>query len=216
MWPIIDHLLYLRLTFHQQVILVTVLMQSACHHVLRLTAVSPEGSVSLSPEMVIADVGRSVTLSCSAQGGPDNEYQWQHNGVYLMDQTNTILTINNIGVMNGGNYTCVVSNAAGNDSATATLYVAPIIITQPADILTRSGTVEVFTCEAESFPAPEYQWEKYNETMAAFIIAGSDSVLELSPVVYGDEGRYRCVASLPGTNRSDTSTQVVLTGRQMG
>ena len=43
--------------------------------------------------------------------------------------------------MNGGNYTCVVSNTAGNDSATAVLYVEPIIVTQPTDILTRNGTV---------------------------------------------------------------------------
>jgi len=69
-----------------------------------------------------------------------------------------------------------------------------------------------FTCEAESFPAPEYQWEKYDESMGMFIRVGSDSVLEFSPAVFGGEGTYRCVASLPGTNRTDTSTEVVLTG----
>jgi len=175
--------------------------------------VSPEGSVSLSPEMVIGDDGGNVTFSCSAQGGPDNEYQWQHNGGDFIGETNTILTISNIDAVNGGNYTCVVSNAAGNDSATATLYVAPTIITQPADILTRNGTAVNFTCEAESFPTPEYQWEKYDETMGTFIIVGSNSVLEFSPAVFRDEGTYRCVASQPGTNRNDTSIQVVLSGR---
>jgi len=175
-------------------------------------AVSPQGGVRVSPEMVIAYIEGNVTFSCSAQGGPDSEYQWQYNGVDLMDQTNTTLTIDNIGAVNGGNYTCVVSNAAGNDSATATLYVAPTIITQPADILTRNGTVVNFTCEAESFPAPEYHWEKYDETMPTFIIVGSDSVLEFSPAVFGDEGTYRCVASQPRTNRNDTSTQVILAG----
>ena len=133
-----------------------------------------------------------------------------------MNETNAILAIDDVGTVNGGNYTCVVSNAAGNDSATATLYVAPIVVTQPADILTRNGTVVNFTCEAESFPTPEYQWEKYDETVDTFIRVGSDPVLEFSPAVFGDEGTYRCVASLPGTNRNDTSAQVVLTGRQMG
>ena len=177
---------------------------------------SPEGSASLSPEMVIGDVGGNVTFSCSAQGGPGNEYQWQHNGVGMMSEMSNTLTIDNIGAVNGGSYTCVVSNAAGNDSATATLFVAPTIVTQPADILTRNGTVVNFTCEAESFPTPEYQWEKYDETVDTFIIVSSDPVFEFSPAVFGDEGTYRCVASLPGTNRNDTSTQVVLTGRQMG
>jgi len=178
--------------------------------------VSPEGSVAVTPAVEIITIRESVTFSCLAQGGPNNEYQWQHDGVDLMNETINTLNIDNIGAVNGGSYTCVVSNAAGNDSATATLYVAPTIVTQPADILTRNGTVVNFTCEAESFPNPMYQWEKYIETMGTFIRVGSDSVLEFSPAVFGDEGTYRCVASLPGTNRNDTSTQVVLTGRQMG
>ena len=171
---------------------------------------SPEGSVAVSPTMEVSSIRGSVTFSCSAQGGPDNEYQWQYDGVVLMDETNTTLTIDNIGAVNGGDYTCVVSNAAGSDSATATLYVAPSIVTQPTDILTRNGTAVSLTCEAESFPAPTYQWERYNETVAAFVIVGSDPVLEFSPAVFGDEGSYRCVASLPGTEMIDTSTQVVL------
>ena len=166
--------------------------------------------------MEISSIRGSVAFSCSAQGGPDSGYQWQYNGVVLMDETNTTLTIDDIGAVNGGNYTCVVSNAAGSDSATATLYVAPAIVTQPTDILTRNETVASFTCGAESFPAPIYQWEKYNEIMATFINVGSDPVLGFSPAVFGDEGSYRCVASLPGTNRNDTSSQVILAGKQIG
>ena len=180
----------------------------ACVHFL----VSPEGSVAVSPTMKISSIRGNVTFSCSAQGGPDNGYQWQYDGVVLMDETNTTLTVDDIRAGNGGDYTCVVSNAAGSDSATATLYVAPSIVTQPTDILTRNGTVVNFTCEAESFPAPTYQWEKYDDIIAAFFTVGSDPVLGFSPAVFGGEGSYRCVACLPGTNRNDTSSQVVLTG----
>ena len=173
---------------------------------------SPEGSVAVSPEMEIAGVGETVTFNCSAQGGPINTYQWQKDGQDLMNETDTTLTVSNISAMNGGNYTCVVSNAAGNDSATAVLYVEPIIVTQPTDILTRNGTVESFTCAAESFPAPEYTWEKYNETTNTFDGVSNGSVLEFTPAVFGDEGSYRCVAGLPGTSRTATSDQAVLTG----
>ena len=106
----------------------------------------------------------------------------------------------------------MVSNAAGNDSATAVLYAKPIIVTQPTDILTRNGTVESFTCAAESFPAPEYTLEKYNEETNSFDMVSSGPVLEFTPAVFGDEGRYRCVASLPGTSRTATSRLAVLTG----
>ena len=172
---------------------------------------SPEGSVAVSPEMMIADVGGTVTFTCSAQGGPDNTYQWQKNGEDLMNETDTTLII---AAMNGGNYTCVVSNSAGNDSATAVLvlYVEPIIVTQPTDVLTRNGTVVNFTCAAESFPAPEYTWEEYNEESSSFDRVSNGSVLEFTPAVFGDEGSYRCVASLPGTNRNASSQLAVLTG----
>ena len=173
---------------------------------------SPEGSVAVSPEMEIAVVGGTVTFTCSAQGGPDNTYQWQNDGQDLMNEADTTLTVSNISAMNGGNYTCVVSNAAGSDSATAVLYVEPIIVTQPTDILTRNGTVENFTCVAESFPAPEYTWKIYNEETDSFDMVSSGQVLEFTPAVFGDEGTYRCVASLPGTSGNATSDQAVLTG----
>ena len=173
---------------------------------------SPGGSVAVSPEMVIADVGGTVTFNCSAQGGPNNTYQWQNDGRDMINETDTTLIISNITAMNGGNYTCVVSNTAGNDSATAVLYVEPIIVTQPTDILTRNGTVVSFTCAAESFPAPEYTWEEYNEESSSFDTVSNGSVLEFTPAVFGDEGSYRCVASLPGTSRNATSNQAVLTG----
>ena len=174
---------------------------------------SPEGSVAVSPEMVIADVGGTVTFTCSAQGGPDNTYQWQNDGEDLMNETDATLIVSNITAMNGGNYTCVVSNAAGNDSVTAVLYVEPIIVTQPTDILTRNGTVVSFTCAAESFPAPEYTWEKYIEETDSFDTVSSGPVLEFTPAVFGDEGSYRCVASLPvDTSRNATSQLAILTG----
>ena len=166
----------------------------------------------VSPEMKIADHGGTVTFNCSAQGSPYITYQWQKDGQDLMGEINPTLTVSNISAMNGGTYTCVVSNAAGNGSATAVLYVEPIIVTQPTDILTRNGTVENFTCVAESFPAPEYTWEKYNEETNSFDMVSNGPVLEFTPAVFGDEGSYRCVASQPGTSRTATSDQAVLTG----
>ena len=166
----------------------------------------------VSPEMEIADHGGAVTFNCSAQGSPYITYQWQKDGQDLMNEINPALTVSNITAMNGGSYTCVVSNAAGNDSATALLYVEPIIVTQPTDILTRNGTVESFTCVAESFPAPEYTWEKYNDESGSYDTVSRGSVFEFTPAVFGDEGNYRCVAGLPETNRKATSTPTLLAG----
>ena len=60
--------------------------------------------------------------------------------------------------------------------------------------------------------SPEYTWEKYNEETNSFDMVSSGSVLEFTPAVFGDEGSYHCVASLPGTSRNATSLLAVLTG----
>ena len=55
------------------------LLQFYCYYAWYVyVAVSPEGSVAVSPEMEIAVIGGTVTFTCSAQGGPDNTYQWQN------------------------------------------------------------------------------------------------------------------------------------------
>lgn len=174
-------------------------------------AVSPE-NVAVSPVLKIANVGGTVKFTCSTQGGPNNVYQWQKDGD-LIDETNSTLITSNITAVNGGNYTCVVSNAAGIGSAVAVLYVEPIIITQLSDIHTTNGTVVNFTCVAESFPDPLYQWEKYNETTATFEEVSSGPVLQFAPTGYEDWGSYHCVASLPGTNRNITSKKALLAGK---
>ena len=151
-----------------------------------------------------------MTFTCSAQGGPGNEFQWQRNGGDLENETLANLTVANISASEGGSYTCVVSNAAGDDSATATLYVQPYIETQPEDVLTTNGSEVNFTCEAESFPDPEYQWIDAERT-----VVGNDSLLVFSPAVFGDEGSYTCrvtVESVNGLIGSITSDAVTLTG----
>ena len=148
------------------------------------------------PETKFAEFGDNVTFTCSAQGGPDNEFQWQRNGRDLENETLANLTVANISVSDGGSYTCVVSNAAGNDSETATLYVQPYIETQPEDVLTTNGSEVNFTFEAESFPDPEYQWLN-NDTG---VIIAMNSTLTLSPAEFGDEGVYICTATNPATN----------------
>ena len=178
-------------------------------------AVSPEDNVVVSPELEIANVGGTIEFTCSTQGSPNNTYQWQKDGD-LIEETSTTLTISNITAVNGGNYTCVVSNAAGTGSSAAILYVEPIIITQPNDIHTTNGTVVNFTCGAESFPDPVYQWERYSEKTQTLARISSGPVLQFTPTLYEDWGNYHCVASLPGTNRSVTSKKAELAGKYMG
>ena len=178
-----------------------------------ISTVSPEGGVSVQPATVVTEPRGNVTFNCSVQGGPNILYQWLRNGVSLPNETSDILTIVNASAANGGNYTCTASNVAGSDNSTVSLLVAPTFITQPVNQQVSNGSTTNFTCTAESFPDPEYTWEEYNEGSSSFDRVSSGPVLEFTPAVFGDEGSYRCVASLPvDTSRNATSQLAILTG----
>ena len=92
------------------------------------------------------------------------------------------------------------------------MYVSPlggfVITIQPSDVLTRSGETELLECEAMGSANISYQWQKLNDTLdvlggSAFgsgdgyvdVENATNSILEFDPVMFGDEGSYRCVVS---------------------
>ena len=64
--------------------------------------------------------GEQLMLSCLSEGGPQLEYSWIFSGSEIA--TTPILTINNVSASNGGDYTCNVTNDAGSESDTITVY----------------------------------------------------------------------------------------------
>ena len=58
---------------------------------------------------------QDVTLNCSALGGPDVFIQWQVNSSNLDGENSSTLILPSVNASTGGEYTCVVSNSAGNE-----------------------------------------------------------------------------------------------------
>ena len=130
-------------------------------------------------------------------GGPNNTFLWEKNGTIIgNDSTLKLMTID---ASYGGDYSCIVSNAAGADSASTTLYVAPYIITplQKQILSTVDGSSVIINCSAAGFPTPTVNWVDMLNTEVS-----STPQLWFNPVVFGDEGLYRCIASsdINGTN----------------
>ena len=101
------------------------------------------------------------------------------------------LLVTNIDASSGGSYTCFVSNAAGSDSAYTTLYVAPYIVTPLEEqTLTANGSSVNINCDVAGFPSPIVDWFD----MANFRVSLT-FLLQFSPVMFGDEGVYRCVST---------------------
>ena len=66
--------------------------------------------------------GEQLELNCSSEGGPELEYTWTFSGGEIDIANTSMLTIANLATSNGGDYTCSVSNDAGSDSDTITVY----------------------------------------------------------------------------------------------
>ena len=63
--------------------------------------------------------GSNIELNCTSEGGPQLEYNWIFLDTTI--DTDAMLMRNGI-VSNGGDYTCNVTNNAGFDSNTTTVY----------------------------------------------------------------------------------------------
>ena len=68
--------------------------------------------------------GSQLQLHCSSEGGPRLEYSWSRANTLSNDTTTNTnnLTISNVTTLDGGNYTCTVTNDAGSSSNTVTVY----------------------------------------------------------------------------------------------
>jgi hypothetical protein len=76
-----------------------------------LTVVVPPG-ITAEPLNATASPGGTATFSVAGTGG-GLSYQWYFNGIPISNATNSALVLGNVTAAYAGNYTVVVSNAAG-------------------------------------------------------------------------------------------------------
>ena len=154
--------------------------------------------------------GDSATLVCSSQGGPDNTYQWQRGGSDIPGEDSPVLSLTMIEISQGGEYTCVVTNAAGSNDDSTFLFVSPYFTNHPEDTLTNYGNSTTLECQAQAFPSPEYQWFREDGKQIRNEIADNASTLFIELVMFGDQGDYYCVAS--SRNVTERSQNATITG----
>lgn len=89
-----------------------------------MLTVPPE--VYIKPAEQTFKVGDRVTLNCYGDGFPLPSYYWLRNGALVipnnrMQVNQNQLTISNMERSDGGEYSCLAENLAGQDTAIATL-----------------------------------------------------------------------------------------------
>ena len=65
--------------------------------------------------------GGNYSVLCSAKGGLENMYQWTYLRTNSNVTSNTTLNVDDVNVLDGGTYQCMVTNSAGSDAENFTL-----------------------------------------------------------------------------------------------
>ena len=158
--------------------------------------VSPEGGVRIFPENETFNSTDNVILNCATGGGPVNVFQWSLNGNPLENEMAELLNRTSVtATEDGGIYSCFVSNRAGNDSYSTSLFISPMVTSHPSDVNATNGTVSVsFSCNASAFPEPQYMWIREGLPLPVTVSGGNTASPTISPVLFGDEGVYYCTA----------------------
>ena len=106
-----------------------------------------------------------------------------------------MLTLADVEASTGGMYTCVVTNAAGNNTDSTFVFISPYFITEPVDQLTANGSSITLHCLAEAFPSPSYLWARTDGVPVRGDLTIITDILVFNPVLFGDEGDYYCNSS---------------------
>lgn len=171
--------------------------------------------MSVTPDNEVFEQGMNVTFTCNNKGGPNNTIIWEIDGDRLPLNSSHQISVF-VNASTGGNHTCIVTNAAGSEAYTTTLYVFPLFTENPEPFVdATNGTNAAFACDADSFPEPMYQWIRLDDLMVRENILDTNrpNVLGFMPTLFGDEGTYVCRAFIRvnGTIHDVNSTAGVLT-----
>ncbi|MCX8517132.1 MAG: hypothetical protein ORN29_03565, partial [Rhodoferax sp.] len=157
--------------------------------------------------------GQSATFGVTATGTAPLSYQWTKNDTYIPGATSSTYTTpaTSIGD-NGGMFSVVVSNGAGNViSSIATLNVNPTISisAQPAAQTITAGQTATFSVTATGTGTLSYQWKKNGVNITGG--TGATSNTYTTPAMsYAGNGAVYSVAVTDSTN-TVTSSSATLT-----
>ena len=194
-------------------VVVTNLASSATSAVAVLTVLLPP-VITAQPQSQTNLAGTSASFSATATGSAPLGYQWQLNGVGLVNSgrvsgaSTNLLNISNVQPADAGNYTLRASNPVGVvTSAVAVLTVTgpPVITAGPASQSVVAGANANFLLAATGTPPLAYQWL----FGSAPITDATNASLTVTNVQPANAGGYSAVVT--NLEGSATSFVAVLT-----
>jgi titin len=162
------------------------------------------------------EIGRAAKFVCGFSGDQPITVKWFHNGKELRSAFDTLinttdsessLSLTKLKKSHAGDYTCQITNVAGQVESTANLVVeaatirgiAPDFRAKLTDQRVSQNAVARFTCNLIGEPRPTVAWFKDgkplpNDERYQMIDNENESILEISDINAPDAGVYECVA----------------------
>ncbi|XP_077487045.1 cell adhesion molecule Dscam1-like isoform X1 [Amblyomma americanum] len=181
--------------------------------VLALSRAAPhQDRPVIQPFVLPSDVvtGVNTKLFCNVQSGTRPlSFAWIKDGAPVRKGISSqddfsALSIDPVTAESAGNYTCVVSNAAGTDRYTSTLEVKQPSewIDEPQDVSAAEGSEVHLRCSAAGRPPPAVTWSRCvsggkrsvvcGDSEAPVPVRSSNGSVVFAHVTKADEGRYAC------------------------
>jgi hypothetical protein len=114
------------------------------------------------PQSLEVIAGTNATFEVTATGDVPLHYQWRFMGAPLQDETNRTLTLVNLTTAQAGDYSVIVSNAAGatvSPEARLTVFEPPSIPTAWTGLLVTVGGRAFVPASAMGDPPLFFQWQ---------------------------------------------------------
>jgi uncharacterized repeat protein (TIGR01451 family) len=151
-------------------------------------------TITTQPSNQIVIAGGNANFQVSASGTSPLNYQWWFNGTNAIGSNTNALTLSSARTSQAGNYSVVVSNAAGIvTSAVATLTVGtpPGITQQPASLTVSQGQNATFNLLASGDTPLSYQW-RFNGSPIA---SATSSGYTITAAAVNNAGSYDAIVS---------------------
>ncbi len=191
---------------------------------IKTSGADPE--ITVHPVAQTKVYSQSVTFSVTANGKSSLSYQWQRDGVNLVEggrisgSQTAILTITGLTGNDMGFYSVNVTDNAGKLSSDAAYLTVqdPGILTEPVAVTKLTGETASLTVTAASSSALSYQWFKNLIPVAdgGRVSGAKTATLTIANLDIADGGNYSVdVTSLGGTISSATAKLSVKTPADM-
>ncbi|KAK2508441.1 hypothetical protein MC885_016939, partial [Smutsia gigantea] len=170
----------------------------------------PPSVIGPNPENLTVVVNNFISLTCEVSGFPPPDLSWLKNEQHVKLNTNTLivpggrtLQILRAKVSDGGEYTCIAINQAGESKKkiSLTVYVPPSIKDHGSESLSvvnvREGMSVSLECESNAVPPPVITWYKNGRMITESThleMLADGQTLHVNKAEVSDTGQYVCRA----------------------